>query len=176
MSVHAAASMSTLSTGGLGTDFPSEIPFYFFARKNLVGGVPDTILALVSHHIVYWILCGAFDFLDRCRWKWLDRYRIREPDEIESRNLVSRSEVIATVISQQALQTAIGLIILADVPGIPLSRCGWEPEAMENTLLDLAQLGFIPKLLASMLAFHKREIAYWVYWWIIPTSQLILAM
>lgn len=68
------------------------------------------------------------------------------------------------------------LIFLDDMPGIPLSRCESELKAMESVLLGFVQLKFIPNPLISMLTFYNKEITYWVYWWIIPVSQLILAM
>ena len=148
-------------------------PFYFAARENLVG-VPDTTLALITPAITYWIVSLAYTLLDCSGWKWLDSYRIHEPDEIKSRNLVSRSEVILTVASQQAMLIVIGLIFAEDVPKTSLARIESELEAMESALLGFAQQEFVPNPLVCMLAFYKGEIAYWLYWWTIPVFRLIL--
>ena len=148
-------------------------PFYFAARENLVGDVPDAILALVAPAIAFWIVCLAYTLLDYSGWKWLGSYRIHEPDEIKSRNLVSHSEVIFTIVSQQAMQIVIGLIFPDDAPKISLSRNVRELEAMESALLGFSQQEFVPNLVICMLAFYHGEIAYWLYWWIIPVSRLI---
>ncbi|KAL4063190.1 fatty acid hydroxylase superfamily-domain-containing protein [Scleroderma yunnanense] len=155
---------------------PLEIPFYFSSRERLIGDIPDATLALVAPVIAFWVYSIAFDLLDHSGWKWLDPYRIHEPDEIKSRNLVSRSEVIIAVISQQVMQSAVGFILLEDVPGISLAHCQRELKAIESTLVGLVQQNFIPRLLVSILAFHKGETAYWLYWWIIPVSRLIVAL
>jgi len=178
MSVHAAQNMTCPpSAGGLETNLlSSAIPFYFAARKDLVAGIPDAVLSLVAHHIVYWALSVVFDILDHSGWKWLDRYRVHDPDGSKPHNLATRSQVVFSVVAQQVMQTGLGLTFLEEVPHISLFRCEKELEAVEGALLGFAQLRFIPNLLVSMLALHKSEIAYWLYWWIIPISQLILAM
>lgn len=178
MSVHAAQNMTCPSSaGGLETNLlSSAIPFYFVAGKDLVGGIPDTVLSLVAHHVVYWVLSVAFDILDHSGWKWLDRYRVHDPDGSKPRNLASRSQVVVSVVAQQVMQTVLGLTFLEEAPHISLFRCERELAAVESALLGFAQLRFIPNLLAGMLALYKSEIAYWVYWWIIPVSQIILAM
>jgi len=82
MSGHAVENMTcALATSGPEANFLSlTIPFYFATRKNLVGGVPDAVLSLVAHHIVYWILSLAFDILDHSGWTWLDKNRVYEPE------------------------------------------------------------------------------------------------
>ena len=179
MSAFVAANItSSLSAGGLQSNLPSSsisAPFYFVARNNLLGSIPDVVLSLVAHHIVYWILCGAFDLLDHSGWKWLDHYRVHESEEVKSRNLVTRFQVIRSVAAQQVVQTVAGLLFLEDVPGFSLARCASELKSMESTLLSVFQLGFIPDLLSSMLVSHNKDIAYWIYWWVIPVSQFMFA-
>ena len=159
---------------GFDANLSPAFPFYFAARDNLLGDVPDSILALMTPPVAYWIVCLAYTLLDYSGWKWLDSYRIHEPEEIKSRNLVSQSEVFLSVVSLQVMQFIIALILLGDVPKIPLDHYATELEAMKSTLLGFVQQNFFPDPMARMLAFHKGEIAYWLYWWIIPVSRLTL--
>ena len=174
----AADIIPSLSTGGLQSNLSLSsipVPFYFVPRDNLIEGISDVVLSLLVHPVVFWIVCGAFDLLDHSGWKWIDRYRVHEPEEIKSRNLVTRWQVIRSVAWQQVVQTIAGLLVLEDVPGLSLAHCASELKSMESTLLNVSQLGFIPNLLASMLISNSKNIAYWIYWWVIPVFQFILA-
>lgn len=61
------------------------------------------------------------------------------------------------------------------MPDISLSRCERQLAVVESALVRLIQPKFIPKLLVSILLLCKGDIAYWLYWWIIPVSRLIMA-
>lgn len=99
-----------LATIGLEANTRSPaIPFYFAAREHLVGNMSDAVLSMIAPVIAFWSMSVAFD-LDHSRWKWLDPYRIHEPNKIKSRNLVSRSKVISSVIPQHVMQIVAGLI------------------------------------------------------------------
>ncbi|KAF8324514.1 sphingosine hydroxylase [Amanita rubescens] len=88
----------------------TAFPSYYSPRKNLIDGIPDSITAVSSPLIAYWTLSMFFHFLDMSGWKWLEKYRIHESEEVTSKNLVSRSQVLLAVIVQQAIQTALGLL------------------------------------------------------------------
>ena len=141
------------------------------ARENLVGGVPDATLAMIVPLIAYWIASSVYTVFDYSRWKWLDQYRINEPEEVKSRNLVSRSKVLLVVLSLQVMQIGIGVMFPGDVPS---AYYGGEMDALEIMLVNFAQQWSVPNLLGSMVVSHRRDITYWLYWWIIPTSRLIL--
>src|SRR5271170_1616512 len=98
---------SNHSTGRL--PFPDDTPFYHCSRPSLLTGISDQVLALVGPVIAYWALSLLFHFLDTSGWRWLEKYRIHESSEVQSRNRASRSQVIWAVLLQQATQTTLGL-------------------------------------------------------------------
>ena len=160
--------------GGLGTTPPHAFPFYFAPRQNLVGGISDSLVAMLLPGISYWFVSLAYTFLDYTEWKWLDPYRIHEPEEIKSRNLVTRTRVIIGVFSIQAMQVLITLMIPDHIPAFSDAQYARESEAMKSALLRFAQQAFIPTLLGSALTSHEGEIAYWLYWWIAPAARFML--
>jgi sphinganine C4-monooxygenase len=91
-----------------------SFPFYYSQKPDLIHGVPDYILALASPVIAYWCLSVCFHALDISGWKWLEKYRIHDSEEVQARNLATRSEVVWTVVLQQVIQTALGIISLSD--------------------------------------------------------------
>ncbi|PFH45746.1 hypothetical protein AMATHDRAFT_8724 [Amanita thiersii Skay4041] len=141
-------------------------PFYYSHKHTLVQGVPDRYVALASPIIAYWSLSMFFHCLDISGWKWLDRYRIHESQEVKSRNLVSRTHVACAVLFQQVVQTLLGLV--------------WMSE--ENETINYSeQMQSITRVLQTLLPVFFSEhtlykAAYLLYWWLIPATQLLFAM
>ncbi|CAO3569841.1 unnamed protein product [Mortierella alpina] len=73
--------------------------------------ISDQSLALLLPVIVYWAYSLLFHWISVQEFPWLEKYRIHDKEE-ETRNRVSLSDVIKAVIIQQALQTALGFIVV----------------------------------------------------------------
>lgn len=149
---------------------PNTFPFYFSPKPALVVGFSDTILALGAPILAYWSLSLFFHGLDLSEWKWLDKYRIHESSEVKARNLATRSQVVWAVLFQQLIQTALGLVWLAEDAGHinhirELQRLA---ASMESILARVLGIPMNPQLLASATQF--------VYWWGIPVFQFLSAM
>ncbi|EEB86937.1 hypothetical protein MPER_15935, partial [Moniliophthora perniciosa FA553] len=70
--------------------------------------IPDSTLTIASPVVAYWTLSLFYHFLDTRTWKWLDKYRIHESEEVTRKNRVTRWEVVKAVVFQQVLQTLLG--------------------------------------------------------------------
>jgi sphinganine C4-monooxygenase len=154
------------------SDWPhpaTAFPLYYSHKEQVIDGVPDRITAVASPLIAYWTFSMFFHFLDVSGWKWLEKYKIHEPDEVKSKNLVSRSQVLAAVIIQQTVQTVLGL--------------PWMQET-ERIFNHTERIHHICMLLQTFFAWYLGtwgravllEISYLTYWWIIPAAQFIFAM
>lgn len=147
-------------------DRHSNTPFYHCSKEHLIDGIPDRFVALASPIVAYWSLSLFFHYLDLSGWKWLEKYRIHESEEAKSKNLVSRSHVVRAVFVQQVIQTLIGLLWMSEERTSSNHAKGmWEIE----TLFQYPCLG---KLGRAALP----QLAYMIYWWIIPIGQLLFAM
>ncbi|KAI1309992.1 hypothetical protein EDD11_003910 [Mortierella claussenii] len=80
-------------------------------QAPLLSFMSDQSLALLLPVIVYWVYSLFFHWISIQEFPWLEKYRIHDKEE-ETRNRVSLSEVIKAVIIQQALQTALGFIVV----------------------------------------------------------------
>lgn len=143
-------------------------PFYHSPRAQLVEGVPDRLLSLAAPFVVYWALSLFFHVLDISEWKWLDKYRIHESDEVKSKNRITKSQVVWAVIFQQALQTALGLVALSDDSSHIINHRPQLFRIASYVELYLPWLAGNPNVAARVVEF--------VYWWAIPVMQLFAAM
>lgn len=159
-------------------------PFYYSPRPRLVDDIPDHWLTLASPIIAYWSLSLFFHFLDTSGWKWIDKYRIHDSEEVKKRNLVSRSGVVIAVIFQQIIQTLMGYVWLdEEVTGNAAAEIvkglqQWERlvkpvvEAFLGFVGGYAGLGLRPASKDVLVA----EVTYFVYWWGVPSFQFFCAM
>ncbi|KAJ3558631.1 hypothetical protein NP233_g11470 [Leucocoprinus birnbaumii] len=175
-------------------------PLYYSPRQRLVDNVPDHIVTLAVPIIAYWSLSLFFHALDMSEWKWLEKYRIHEAEEIKKRNLVGRTEVVLAVIFQQIIQTALGYVWLEEeVHSGAASRAAvvaeglkrWErllEPAVEKVVGVIAGVGAgVVKSSSTSgggvlgaIAGGKEEVlakaAWFMYWWGIPLFQFFFAM
>ncbi|KAG5645720.1 hypothetical protein DXG03_005415 [Asterophora parasitica] len=145
-------------------------PFYYIYETRLIDSVPDHYLALAAPVVAYWSLSLVFHFLDISGWKWLDKYRIHDSAEVQSRNRATRSEVVWAVLLQQLIQTVLGLFWLND-----------EAEAANHAESMQAIAGHLQPLVLSAVGQKEAgpvlaDLVYYVYWWGIPTCQFLCAM
>jgi len=148
-----------------------SFPFYYSSKPTLIDGVSDLYLELAAPVAAYWALSLFFHILDFSGWKWLNRYRIHESAEVQTRNRVTRLEVVALVFVQQVLQTTLGLMMLSDDPGEKTAAHGTEIAAIQGLIYPL--LRAIGRENQSALV---GDVAWYIYWWAIPAAQFLFAM
>ncbi|KAL1667849.1 fatty acid hydroxylase superfamily-domain-containing protein [Schizophyllum commune] len=150
--------------------FSTTAPLYYVDRPNIFDGISDQWASLAGPLIAYWGLSLFFHWLDMSEWKWLDKYRIHESAEVKSKNLVSRREVFVAVVFQHVVQTALGYLWLDEAQAPADHIAGMAKIANALAPATASVLG------ASRSLMYLPDIAYFVYWWIIPTVQLLGAM
>ncbi|KAJ6508489.1 sphingosine hydroxylase [Mycena sanguinolenta] len=144
----------------------TNVPWYYSSKPSLVDGVPDHYLTIASPFVAYWVPSLFFHYLDTRNWKALEKYRIHDSAEVVSRNRVSRTAVIWTVIFQQVVQTALGLFWLsADV--VP-DHTGKVAAIARQLSLVLGSGEHVQTILPRL--------AYYIYWWAIPIFQFMVAI
>ncbi|KAN0088584.1 Fatty acid hydroxylase superfamily domain containing protein [Tylopilus felleus] len=155
---------------------PLQVPFYFAMRQNLIDGIPDNMLAVAAPVVAYWSLSLFFHYLDISGWKWLEKYRIHESDEVTSRNRATRSEVFWAVIIQHTMQSLLAFYWVAEPPMISTSKCMAEMEAVGKTLVRLVRWTVGPDAGNSFLELRGVDVTHWLYWWGIPAAQLVFSL
>ncbi|TFK94115.1 sphingosine hydroxylase [Polyporus arcularius HHB13444] len=151
-------------------------PFYYSPKVALVPWFADNILALAAPVIAYWVLSLVFHWFDMSEWKWLDKYRLHESEEVKSRNLVTRTDVVIAVVFQHIVQTAIGYLWVEDKPA------GAQIDHLANMVqmapyLERVATGVLGKEAgAQLLASRGADGLYSVYWWAIPVAKFFLGM
>ena len=148
-----------------------SLPFYYSQKPDLIHGVPDYILTLTAPVIVYWCLSLSFHALDISGWKWLEKYRIHGSEEIQARNLATRSDVVWTVILLQVIQTVLGLISLSDKSTHVVNHAQ-QLRRVASFLDSLAFTTFGERITPYIL----EHAANFLYWWGVPMFQFLGAM
>ena len=156
--------------------FLENTPVYYSDRPSLLFGISDHHLALASPVVAYWALSLFFHALDTSGWRWLDKYRIHESDEVRSRNPVSQTTVVWAVLLQHLIQTTLGLYWLSeDAMSLDVNHRG----NMENIARALAASAYwVIGTQARDLVLDLRcsSAVYYLYWWAIPVMKFLLAM
>lgn len=87
-----------------------QLPSYTLKPLSpLLPWLSDFHLSLLLPVAAYWCMSLIFWYIDK-QDLW-SQYRLHTPDEFKSRNRVTKTEVLRSVILQQAIQTALGLLI-----------------------------------------------------------------
>lgn len=153
-------------------------PFYHSNRNELIPGCPDSRLALVLPIVIYWVVSLSYHALDHSGWQWIDKYRVQPAEDADKKNLVSKSEVIRTVVKMQGIQACLGAIWqiffknknavikytnhTAEVQKVGAFVAKWLVKAAgENTASDI-------------MATHGEQLTYYVYWWAGPIARIVL--
>ncbi|GJN88605.1 hypothetical protein Rhopal_001571-T1 [Rhodotorula paludigena] len=146
-------------------------PAYHVFRDELVPGMSDKTLSLVLILVVYWVYSLFFDFLDWLNWDCFERYRIHEPEEVKSKNRVTKREVVIAVIVQQAIQTLVGWIfVVEDTPDYVAGLNTWGQRVAR---IVMAVAG--DRAGRELLLKHGVRATEVVYWWLLPAVQLAFA-
>lgn len=97
----------------LTVEIPHQLPqLHSYTLKPippLLSWISDFHLSLLLPVAAYWLMSLIFWYIDK-KDLW-SQYRLHTPDEFKSRNRVSKTEVLRSVILQQTIQTALGLLI-----------------------------------------------------------------
>jgi len=155
---------------------PIKVPFYFAVRQNLLDGIPDVYIALAVPVLAYWSMSLVFHGLDISGWRWLDKYRIHESEEIKSKNLATLGEVVRAVVIQHIMQTVLGLAWLSEPAEISITRCQSEMEHLGRTLAWVVQRVMGEETGLNFLNLWGPEATHWLYWWGIPAAQILFAL
>lgn len=67
----------------------------------------DEGLAVVVPILVYWVYCGLHVVLGQSMTMYMDRYRLHPSAHEDSKNYVSKRQVIGNVLKQQLVQVTI---------------------------------------------------------------------
>jgi sphinganine C4-monooxygenase len=176
----AASTMSLVSrlfsfTNSSSTNVPSEYPFYYVDRPNLFNSISDKNLVVVVPFVVFWIVCISFDILDNYAPAFLQKYRIHESAEEMNRNRVSKMQVIAAVLFQQAIQTALGLWWVDGVEDVVLDPLK-DMKNLDERVSDFVLWTFGMKTGIRVLTALGPSFVWWLYWWGIPLVQYAWAL
>jgi sphinganine C4-monooxygenase len=145
-----------------------DVPFYYATAETLISGVPDVYLAMVVPIVCYWALSIFFHIFDTCNFQSLEKYRIHDSEEVKSRNLASRTEVICYVLAQQVLQVILGWFWLSsDVRQDPAVGM----VTVARVLKPVLEVVFGVQTTFALLS----TVTYWTYWWFIPAVQFLYA-
>lgn len=153
-----------------------KLPFYFAMRQNLFDGVSDTVLALAAPVVAYWTLSLLFHCLDVSGWKWLDKYRIHQSEEVTSRNRATRTEVFWAVVLQHTIQTVLGYAWFAEIPRVSPTACYNQMAVVAKTLVRVTRIVLGSSTADAFLQHRGSDITHWLYWWGIPAGQFLLAL
>ncbi|OCH91015.1 sphingosine hydroxylase [Obba rivulosa] len=154
----------------------TNTPVYYSPRPSLLSWIPDHLLALAAPVVAYWIASLFFHTLDISSWKYLNKYRIHDSAEVQSRNRATRVQVLCAVLLQQLVQTLIGYWWMDQRPtGAAVDHLG--------NILGLAPSlsGVVLRMFGNtqgsvILRNYGAELLYSLYWWAIPVSKFFLGM
>ena len=155
-------------------------PCYHTTRPSLLSFMSDRITSLILPVLAYWILSFLFMWLDNAQLPYFEKRRIHESPEVIARNKATVPEVIRAVFVQHTLQTILGLLWLDDEATILRkevyrdhlgSMAELAPKVASGTLLLLGR-----RTGEEVLKSHGEALVRWVYWWGIPTAQILAGL
>ena len=162
--------VTSTSLGGAPEQHPlfHAHPIYHTPAPALLASLSDPLLAVLLPVPAYWLAAGFFHLLDCSSAPWLVRRRIHDSAEVAARNRVGRAQVLRAVVLQQVIQTVLAVLWVSEQPVF-----ADHPAAMRSIARTLAAFPFFSSEdAAGVLA----PLAYLLYWWVIPTARLLLAM
>lgn len=112
LSYHLSFAMNiTAVSGNANTSIPTRtFPSYTLtARPPLLPSISDFHLSLLLPVLAYWSISGIYHVISS--YNLFEQYRIHTPAALKARNRVSALEVLRAVVTQQVVQTALGLFL-----------------------------------------------------------------
>ncbi|KAK4700034.1 sphinganine C4-monooxygenase, partial [Phenoliferia sp. Uapishka_3] len=160
---------------------PVSYPLYHIPRPSLLSLLSDRHLSIAAPFLVYWTLSIIFHLIDISHIPYFERHRIHDLEETRTKNRrVGVGEVVLTVLFQQVLQTALGLVWLVDDEV--------ESGPMRDHAADIARWSLVVRKGVRRIVGGQEwmssvggevvgeGVAEWVYWWGVPACQLFLAL
>lgn len=142
--------MANYTVAGVAFNYSSishlpPLPSYTLSQvKPIISFIPDFYLIPLIPIAVYWIFSMFFHFIDT--YDFWPQYRLHTPEEISSRNRVSRYEVARDVLIQQIIQLVVATLLSTMDPEQTTGRENYDI-ACWATRIRLAQRA-LPQLLA----------------------------
>ena len=100
----------TAFTSGGNASAPLTLPSYILTpRPPLLPYISDFHLSLLLPVLAYWSISAVYHVIST--YSLFDEYRIHTPAALKARNRVSALEVLRAVVTQQVVQTALGLFL-----------------------------------------------------------------
>lgn len=101
----------TASTSNVDTLIPTlTLPVYTLSpRPALLSFVSDFHLSLILPVLAYWFISAIYHVIST--YNLFEEYRIHTPAALKARNRVSALEVLRAVVTQQVVQTTLGLFL-----------------------------------------------------------------
>lgn len=155
-------------------------PFYFYPHESLLPLISDKYLSLVGPVVIYWLVSLWFTFLDHAQIPFFEKYRLHEPEEVRKRNKVPAGRVVAMVLLQQLVQTAVGAFVLDDDEAARKQVFADHQEGMRKVGVYLA------KVVCGTVGYKAGlrildggvgvQAVQWLYWWGLPFVQFWWAL
>jgi sphinganine C4-monooxygenase len=127
-------------------------------RPDLIAGIPDGLLALVSPIIAYWTYATFFHVIDV--YQLAEKYRIHPSAEEESRNKVTLQEVLRDVILQHVVQTIVGWGV-------------YKLDPVPTTGFEIYEMWWLRQKYAP--AFVSDTVLWWAYTYGFSLIRIVLA-
>jgi sphinganine C4-monooxygenase len=155
---------------------PLTFPVYHSARPDLLTWMSDKHLSLAAPILAYWGLSMLFHALDVSQFAWLEKYRLHDSEEVKSRNLASRADVVWAVFVQQIIQTVLGLVFLDEQGSESQYDHGAGMRACAPWVVRIVQMVCGPAPGEKVLESYGQVLVHATYWWIIPSAQFMFAL
>lgn len=151
-------------------------PLYYRPESSLLSWIPDHLLALLAPVVAYWVASAIFHCIDCASIGWLEKYRIHPSEEVKSRNLASRMQVLRAVILQHVIQTAMGLWWIDEKPvGEQVNHLA-AIASKAPLLVGVLNTLVGEKLGAQLWSASGQTVLYYIYWWGIPCAKIFFGM
>lgn len=165
----------------------SPPPFYFVQRSAFLPpawSISDSTLSLAAPIIAYWSFSLFFHILDVLAptYPSINKYKLHESAEVTKRNLATKWDVVKAVLGQQVVQTALGWYWMA-APDSELSFYTGGSKAYEDAMRWWGRwvVYCFSNVLGQSTTQHilsstGAHLVWWLYWYISPITQFLLAM
>ncbi|CAE6454823.1 unnamed protein product [Rhizoctonia solani] len=155
---------------------PLTYPWYHSSKPDLFDWISDKHLSLAAPVIAYWTLSLIFHAIDTFQPPFFEKYRLHESEEVKSRNLVSRADVIWAVFLQHIIQTGLGLVHLDESGSESSYDHGAGMRYWAPWVVRVVRLACGPLTAEHILDSYGQHLVHFTYWWFIPTVQFLFAL
>ncbi|CAK9435671.1 uncharacterized protein LODBEIA_P03980 [Lodderomyces beijingensis] len=161
--------MSVLSSQNFSSylEKPASYPLTITRKPDLIAGLPDGVLALISPIVAYWSYSMFFHIIDV--YELAEKFRIHPSEDELRRNKVTLHEVIRDVVLQHIIQTVVGLAVFyfdaAPLTGYEYHTMWQLKQALPSWVPDQAiYYGYMYAWPLLRLCLASVVIDSWQYW------------